>query len=652
MKKNLDYSTYLDKVYGCFLGKCIGGTAGGPAEGRKELLDFPLDEEILHKSLPNDDLDLQIMWLELIEDKGFNITSRDMAETFFKNVPYGPGEYAVLQKNYERGIYPPISGRFNNRYYKNGMGCPIRSEIWACLFPGDKESAKKYANMDGSLDHEKDSIDAEIFLTDLETSLFFSSDLLSEIKNALSSIPCGKLKNVLSDTLTWFQNGYDWKFTRGLILKNYGHADCTNLYQNMGFVLLALLYGKENFKETLRLGLACGYDTDCICASAASVLGIMSGANNLLEKNNLCDTGLAISVNTRRKSGSIKDFARDVCAVGIEASKIFLQTTITDYPTDTTLLHSPMAKPVFKGTQKHPFTICAEYFTAPVLGIEQKCDFALNITSSLKQDDNVTLTLNAPNGICVSPSSVKFHIADSETIKINFSAWAEKSCEILSQKNIFTVTCESTHEKFTDSFGIIGCEIWFAYGPFIANNRDISHIPPNEIYDKYLLPENHESHTDVVREYHLGGIADIDREFVDESEPFLNIEQDHRPECIPSTVQIGEDLFDIAKIQPYEGPHIGYLLRKLYSPEERKIELAVGHTAPFKLWVNGKLVGTDKQTKWWTVENRHFYLTLNKGENIIILKYAQISNHAEYSLIYRIDGGDWRQYADMGSYIR
>ena len=87
-KRHLAYADYYDKVYGCFLGKCIGGTAGGPAEGRKELLDFPLNEELLHKCLPNDDLDLQILWLELIETKGFDITARDMADEFYQKVPY------------------------------------------------------------------------------------------------------------------------------------------------------------------------------------------------------------------------------------------------------------------------------------------------------------------------------------------------------------------------------------------------------------------------------------------------------------------------------------------------------------------------------------------------------------------------------------
>ena len=327
-KRHLAYADYYDKVYGCFLGKCIGGTAGGPAEGRKELLDFPLNEELLHKCLPNDDLDLQILWLELIETKGFDITARDMADEFYQKVPYGPGEYAYFQKNYARGIFPPLSGRFNNRYYKNGMGCPIRAEIWACFFPGADAIRQRYVEMDGSLDHERDSIDAEIFLATLESELFFSHDLRRAIETALDGVPeKTKLRGAVRDTLQWYDAGHDWKLTRGLILRNYGHADCTNLYQNIGFVLLALLYGGEDFRETIRLGLACGYDTDCICATAASVLGIIRGAKRLLGEDGMSDSGLAIGVGTNRKSGSIATLARDVCAVGISAGNWFAGET-------------------------------------------------------------------------------------------------------------------------------------------------------------------------------------------------------------------------------------------------------------------------------------------------------------------------------------
>ena len=38
---NITYSTYLDKVYGCFLGKTVIGTLGAPYEGIKMPLVLP-----------------------------------------------------------------------------------------------------------------------------------------------------------------------------------------------------------------------------------------------------------------------------------------------------------------------------------------------------------------------------------------------------------------------------------------------------------------------------------------------------------------------------------------------------------------------------------------------------------------------------------
>ena len=44
------------------------------------------------------------------------------------------------------------------------------------------------------------------------------------------------------------------------------------------------------------------------------------------------------------------------------------------------------------------------------------------------------------------------------------------------------------------------------------------------------------------------------------------------------------------------------------------------YTAPYKLWINGKLVGSDCRSTWWTCENRHYIVELRKGENTVILK--------------------------------
>ena len=56
------------KIAGCWLGKNIGGTLGAPFEGTRECLDLTFYTQPLRgEPEPNDDLDLQLLWLEMAE---------------------------------------------------------------------------------------------------------------------------------------------------------------------------------------------------------------------------------------------------------------------------------------------------------------------------------------------------------------------------------------------------------------------------------------------------------------------------------------------------------------------------------------------------------------------------------------------------------
>ena len=85
---NLKWSTFLDKVYGCWIGKCVSGTIGAPYEGYKGILNVQYSSELIKDMLPNDDLDLQVLWLEVLEKKGANFTSEDLADIFAEKCPY------------------------------------------------------------------------------------------------------------------------------------------------------------------------------------------------------------------------------------------------------------------------------------------------------------------------------------------------------------------------------------------------------------------------------------------------------------------------------------------------------------------------------------------------------------------------------------
>ena len=66
----LNQNLYRDKLHAAWIGKNIGGTMGTPYEGGREYLDikgFGTDASVV---LPNDDLDLQLVWLSALEARG------------------------------------------------------------------------------------------------------------------------------------------------------------------------------------------------------------------------------------------------------------------------------------------------------------------------------------------------------------------------------------------------------------------------------------------------------------------------------------------------------------------------------------------------------------------------------------------------------
>ena len=65
----IDYATYLDHVLGGWIGKSIGGTVGARFEGNKGWIEIDRKDLFPDKVPPNDDLDLQILWLKVLEER-------------------------------------------------------------------------------------------------------------------------------------------------------------------------------------------------------------------------------------------------------------------------------------------------------------------------------------------------------------------------------------------------------------------------------------------------------------------------------------------------------------------------------------------------------------------------------------------------------
>lgn len=280
----IEESVYFDKVYGCWIGKSIGGSIGTPLEGKKDFIELPYKypEEIL----ANDDLDLQLVWLYILKNKGIKITSNDLADGWRNNITYPPDEYGVAKANLKLGLKPPITGIYNN-WFVNGMGAPIRSEIWACISPGKPEVAGYYAYQDACVDHWYEGVYGEVFLSVLESIAFVENDIEKAIDKAVEFLPeSSKINQVVKFTYSLHKEGKDLKEIRKEILDKFGHHNFTDCIQNIGFIILGLLKGEGDFLRTIIEAVKCGYDTDCTGATAGAIAGIMLGKKEIMKQAN------------------------------------------------------------------------------------------------------------------------------------------------------------------------------------------------------------------------------------------------------------------------------------------------------------------------------------------------------------------------------
>ncbi len=268
--------------------RIMGGTLGAPFEGNTKLneLSFYTQENLNGNPEPNDDLDLQLVWLTLAEYYGvYNLTPRLLGEYWINSI-IGPWcEYAVCRWNCQSGFYPPLSGAVDNDIWKWSNGAWIRSELWACLFPGNPDAAIEFAYLDACCDHVGEGIYAAMFTAALESAAFVEKDLPKLIDIAVSKIPDGcRIARSVRLVQACYQKNMDWKTAREKVVEDSADLGWFQAPGNLAFAVLGLLYGEGDFGKSICLAANCGDDTDCTAATAGSVMGIMYGAKNIPAK--------------------------------------------------------------------------------------------------------------------------------------------------------------------------------------------------------------------------------------------------------------------------------------------------------------------------------------------------------------------------------
>ena len=302
---NITFDTYKDKVRACWLGKNIGGTLGAPFECNRGVYDLEFYTHDLSQGvLPNDDLDLQLIWLNAAEHYGKALTAEILAEYWLSYIVADWSEYGAAKNNLKFGLLPPVSGWYNN-HNKDSCGCFIRSEIWACLAPGHPEIAVRYAREDGICDHADEGLYGELFCAALQSAAFVESDMDKLVEIALKYIPdnCAVAKGVMT-AINAYKSKKTWKEARRDVLKAVpgtfgmyrGYVDMEPEHDipvgepgfdapsNIGLMMVGWLYGEGDFSKSICIAAGCGEDADCTAGTLAATLGIIYGTKGIDKK--------------------------------------------------------------------------------------------------------------------------------------------------------------------------------------------------------------------------------------------------------------------------------------------------------------------------------------------------------------------------------
>ncbi|MCE5324089.1 ADP-ribosylglycohydrolase family protein [bacterium] len=269
-----------DKIYGCWLGKNIGGTLGMPYECCTDMQDVHGYKNASGEPVPNDDLDLQLIWLRAIQDRGpLGVNAKVLGEYWLNFIPPHWNEYGICKSNMRAGLIPPLSGECYNELWRDSNGAWIRSEIWACLAPGCPDIAIKYAYEDACVDHGGgEGTNAALFTSAVQSAAFVVSDRDELIKIGLSKIPpdCRVAKSI-NIVLDSYKNGLSWKEARKAVVDDSADLGWFQAPANVAFVIIGWMYGEGDFGKSVCTAVNCGDDTDCTGATLGATLGIILG---------------------------------------------------------------------------------------------------------------------------------------------------------------------------------------------------------------------------------------------------------------------------------------------------------------------------------------------------------------------------------------
>ncbi len=334
-------SQYQDRLYGFWLGECIGNWTGLTTEMNKvgKIGDTPSGKFYTHKDWgkhnepniwndygPNgencnidfvfkdtnevwgadDDTDIEYIYQHLLysQQKIF-LTGEDIRDGWLKHIKAKEENYLWVSNQVafdlmKEGMVPPATSDSVNNMFYNMIDAQLTTEIFGLFAPTRRETAIKMAHLPIRTSASGDAAQIAEFYVIMH-ALASATEKERPIKDQLFWMASEARKHLNENSYQAdmydfvkheYEKGKTWEHTRNAVYKRYQvqqkagyditskHMHCNGCFAagiNFASSMVSLFYGEGDLKETIKIGTLCGWDSDNPTATWGGLIGFMIG---------------------------------------------------------------------------------------------------------------------------------------------------------------------------------------------------------------------------------------------------------------------------------------------------------------------------------------------------------------------------------------
>ncbi|MEG2338217.1 MAG: ADP-ribosylglycohydrolase family protein [Clostridium sp.] len=232
----------------------------------------------------NDDITYELAFLKAFDDYGFEVSSAQIAHEWVALVPAGWSAEEIALRNIRLGVYPPMSGYFNNPW-REWIGAQMRGAICGMVAPGNPYEAAKLAFKDGIISHHNNGVLGEVFNAVMVSLAYVETDIRVIIEKAMDSIPKdSEYYSVIKFALDKCIEHGEWEKAWRECEEKFVEYNWIHAYPNAASEIVSLWFGNGSFDETMYISAMTGQDVDCNAAQIATIIGIISKGEEITSK--------------------------------------------------------------------------------------------------------------------------------------------------------------------------------------------------------------------------------------------------------------------------------------------------------------------------------------------------------------------------------